>query len=194
MMKMKSLSLVRASLLLSVSLVVCASVMHPSMARADDAPASQPAKTEPVDYKKLKETLPEQLGDLKRNKIEGQKMKIGEQAISTAEGTYGDPDAENAPNAELTYLDYGTTDIAAGIGAMLNMDIDNESDTEWTKSVKIDDQKAIMTYNKQDKHGSVQTAAGGRILVTLEARNLTEEQFKKAADALPLKKLAELVK
>lgn len=191
---MKTRNIARASLALAAAFVLGSPLVFPSFARAEDVPASQPAKVDAIDFRKLKEALPEALGDLKRTKTEGQKMKVGEQSISTAKGTYGDAEAENAPHGEMNLIDYGTTDLAAGFAGMLSVDIDNESDTEWTKTVKIDEHKALMTYNKENKHGSVQTAAGGRILVTLELNNVTEEQFKKSAETLPLKKLDELVK
>jgi hypothetical protein len=182
----------RTSLALVAALSLSTPAFFPTVARAEDAPASQPAKKPVVDYKKLKELLPESLGDVKRAKTEGQKSSFGDQSVSTATGTYGDSDAENAPTGTLSYIDYGSTEVGAGIAGMI--DIDQESDDEWTKTTKIGDYKALLNYNKKDKHGTVQTAVGSRIIVSLELRGVSEEQFKKAADELPLAKLAELVK
>src|SRR5690242_7151034 len=46
---------------------------------AASAPAtSQPASAGPVDYKKLKELVPDKLTDLKRTNLEGQKISAGD--------------------------------------------------------------------------------------------------------------------
>lgn len=186
----------RTSLVVVVAcLALAAPALFSTPARAEEAPAaSQPAKREAIDYKKLKELLPESLAEIKRSQSEGQKSRFGEQSVSTATGTYGASDADGAPNGTLTFIDYGSTDMAAGFAGMFAVDIDQESDDEWTKTVKLGDHKALLTYNRKDKRGSAQTVAGDRVVVSLELQNVTEDQFKKAADELPLKKLAELVK
>ena len=61
-------------------------------ARAEDKPASQPAKVQPVDYKKLKELLPEEAAGVKRSTHEGENQTMGEWSISNARAEYSKPD------------------------------------------------------------------------------------------------------
>jgi len=57
---------------------------------------------EAVDFRKLKEVLPDKLGDLKRTEHTGQKVKMDKFTISMASATYAKEDAgDNAPRIEV---------------------------------------------------------------------------------------------
>ena len=153
----------------------------------------KPAATQPVDYKKLKEAMPEKLADLKRSELGGERIKTGDFAMSNARATYRGGEADDAPSFEVQAIDYGAAPgMAEGFKAMTAVEVDQESDDQIQKSVKVDGQPGMETYQKKDKSGQVQLYVAGRFLVTLEARNVTQEQLEKAMNELPLKKLTGL--
>lgn len=179
----------------AASIVFCAALaatLAPSViARADDATSTTaPAATaQPADFRKLKAALPATLAGLPRGEATGQRNKLAEVTIANAEAPYGTDEGENAKHGKLTLLDYGNAEMAKGMALWLVAEIDQESDTEWTKTADLQGRRAMLTYHAKEKRGSVQTLAGGRIFVTLELNGVSEAEFRKAADELPLKQL-----
>jgi hypothetical protein len=163
-----------------------------SLLKADDNATTQPAK-EPVDYKKLKELLPDTLVDLKRTDAKGQKIATGEFKISQAQGTYGPKEGDNPPTIDLQIVDYGAAPgVAEGMAVWAKLDIDQESDSGYEKTTKIGGYPALIQFQNDGKHGTLQIFVADQFLVTVESHNLADDQFKKIGDALPLDKLAAL--
>jgi len=159
-----------------------------SALRAEDAPpASQPSA--PVDYHKLKEQLPETLAGVKRTNIEGSRMKFGEMSVSNAKADYRGEEGKLSIHVEA--LSYNNAEVAKGMAAWTQMEIDNEGDEGFQKSVKIQDQPAMLDYKSKDKSGTI-TALCGNVMLTVNVENASPEDFKKVQDALPAKAIAGL--
>ena len=174
------------------AVLVCGLAMQ--FSRAQDAPASQPAKVPAVDFRKLKEVLPETLAGVKRSEARGEKQKLGDFTFTTAQGEYRKEDAgDTDPDLSLELFDYGA---APEMGSMFTvwqqMEVDRESDNEYEKTVKIKEQPGLEKYNSQDKRGELQLYVANRFLLTFNANNISQEQFKKAIEELPVEKLAAL--
>lgn len=170
-------------------------VASPAVVFADDAPAKteEPKKLEPIDYHKLKDTLKETFGDLKRTHAEGSKSKFGEVSISQAKADYSaDKDNSEALTATVTILDYANTEMAKGFAAWSSLDIDQESDDGYQKTTKIEGNPAMEQFQIKDKSGTVTVIVAERFIVTYEARNATKEQFQALIKALPVKEIAAL--
>lgn len=163
-------------------------------AAATSKPASQPAG--PIDFRKLKEMLPDTLAGVKRTEATGEKTGFGEMKFSQARGTYAkDADKDDAPRIELQILDYGTNkQMIEGMAIWTKMEVDTESDTGYQKSTKVQEQPAMEQYQNDGKTGTLQLLVGERFFVTVTTMNLTAEQFKKIGDELKLKELAALAK
>ena len=165
-------------------------------ARAQDAtPATAPAaeKAKPVDFRKLKELLTPKLIGLPRGEANGQRTNLGEATLVTVEATYGKDEGENAKHGRLTLTDYGSDTFVKAMATWLITDIDQESDNTYTKTADVQGRKALLTYNSAEKHGNAQTLAGNRTLVTLDLYGVTDAEFKKALEELPLKPIDALV-
>lgn len=175
-----------------VAVMVCGLAM--TFSQAQDAPASQPAKVPAVDFRKLKEVLPENLAGVKRSEARGEKQKLGEFTFTTAHGEYQKEDAgETDPNLSLELFDYGAApEMASMFTVWQQMEIDRESDNEYEKTVKIKEHPGLEKYNSEGKHGELQLYVANRFLLTLNANNISQEQFKKAIEELPVEKLAAL--
>jgi hypothetical protein len=185
----------RNRLRLTVIAVAAALTLAARAEDKKDAPAAAP-KVETVDFRKLKELMPAELHGLKRTANNGEKNKVGEFSITQARATYGkggDDDNEKAPRIEVEVTDYSATQMAQGLAAAWSaVEIDKESDDGFEKTVKIAGNPGHLTWQKEDKQGTMQLLVGNRYIVNLHTFNIPSEQINKIAEALPLAKLAEL--
>jgi hypothetical protein len=159
-------------------------------------PASQPAKKTPIDFRKLKEMMPAELGGIKRSNNEGEKMTLGDFVISHARGEFQKPEpAENDPQIYVEIFDYiGAKDMAAVMTAWQSMEVDKESDTGYERTTKVKEQPAFETYQNEGKSGQIQIWVASRFYINVQTTNLTAEQVKKLAESLPIEKLVEASK
>lgn len=162
-----------------------------SVCRAQDA--STKAPVEPVDYKKLKELLPATLGGLKRADAEGSKQSVGDIKLSQVRGTYNEDGKDGSGSVSI--MDYGAMPgMAEGLSPWMNVEVDNESDTEYTKTVKVGDYKGMETYNKESKSGSLTLVVGKRFLLQVEINDLGPEVLQDTVKAMKLAELEALAK
>lgn len=159
----------------------------------------QPKASEPLPYAQLKSWLPETLGNLKRIEARGEKVSLGEMKYTTAEGDYGiEGDNENEeapPSAMIVVMDWSatpTTAQAASFWASSEIEIDNESDTQYSKTLKIEGMPAYVDYNKEYQSGEINVLVGKATIVRLAVENVPDEQFQAMYQQLNLKKLAEM--
>jgi hypothetical protein len=178
--------------LIAMIAMACAS----THARGDDdkkPAASQPS--EPVPYAKLKEALPTELIGLKRTSATGQKISAGAVKMTQAEGKYGTKDGDKPPTLNVQIVDYSATpDMAAGMAAWSKLEIDQDSDTGYQKTLKINGNPAFEEYKKDSKNGQLQIFVAGKFIVSVTASNVADDQFQKIGEGLSLDKLAALAK
>ena len=161
------------------------------LALADDRSASQPAKVDPVDFRKLKELMPAEAAGVKRSNNEGEKVSIANFVLSKANAEYSKSDAgENAPRVTIEIVDYGgAPEMGMAAGAWSGMQIDKESDAGYEKTTKIKDQPAYEQYQKEGKSGELHVIVGGRFLLNIQTANLASEELKKIGESLPIDKI-----
>lgn len=157
----------------------------------EEPPASQPAT---VDWRKLKEWLPAELAGMQRTNATGEKNRVGDFVMSTASAEFqNNPDQDNSPRLNLTVIDYsGAPGMAQGMAAWSMMQIDNESDEGYEKTVKIAGFPGMETFQNQGKSGTVMILVAGTMIVTVNSEGMTAEQMHQAAESLPLDTLAAL--
>jgi hypothetical protein len=180
-------------MLLRVALVGLVAVASFAV-RAEDKPAaSQPAKVEAVDYKKLKELMPAEVAGLKRTDNSGEKNKIGDFQLSQAKATYT-KEADDAPRVTIEIIDYGSAPgMSEGIAAWTQLEVDRDSDSGHEKTLKIKDKYAAYeTFQKDGQSGNLQIYVAKRYIVTIATSNLPAEQLQKTAEAISLDKLEAL--
>jgi hypothetical protein len=161
---------------------------------AQEAPKENPPPAvDPVDYRKLKELLPNSLGDLKRADAEGGKQSVGELKLSQARGTYNEDGKEGGGSVSI--FDYGAMPgMAEASAPWVNVDIDHESDTEYARTVKIGNYKGMETYNKEQKTGSIMLVVARRFIVQIEINDLAPEVLQETAKSMKLAELEALAK
>lgn len=158
-----------------------------------EAPATQPAAVQPVDFRKLKELMPEQLVDLKRTDVTGQKLNMGDVKLSQAHASYEGGSEEEPSSVNVDVTDYGAQpDMVEGMAYWKEMEMDQESDEGYQRTVKIGQWPALESYQNEGKSGSLHVFVADRFLVLIDISNLPAEQTLKIAEQLQLDKLAEL--
>jgi hypothetical protein len=146
---------------------------------------------DPVDFRKLKELLPEKAAGLKRIEATGEKSGAAGFTISRAEAKYGD-DGETAAHIEI----FDTGGIA-GVGTMAlatwaMADIDKETSTGYEKTTTLEGYKGYEKYDSQSKSGALNVLVADRFVVNINGNNLSVKKLKSILTSLDLNKLSKL--
>ncbi|TDE11658.1 hypothetical protein [Dyadobacter psychrotolerans] len=148
-------------------------------------------KVDPIDFRKLRELLPEEIAGFKRTEASGEKNGAMGFTISTADARYkGDNDA----SIHLEILDTGGVAGVAtmAMAAWTMADIDKETDTGYEKTTSLEGYKAFEKYDSQNKSGELNLLVADRYVVNVNGNNVTMEQMKSILGDLDLDKLADL--
>jgi hypothetical protein len=147
-------------------------------------------QVEPVDFRTLKELLPESLAGMKRRSSEGSRSKVMGVAASSAEAVYEDG---KGGRMKVTITDAGTlTGLAAVAVAWINVEIDKEGDSGYERTTTIEGRKAYERYEKATRTGKLDVVAAGRFLVAAESKGLDMKAFRAAIEKIDLAKLEAL--
>ncbi|PWJ57766.1 hypothetical protein CLV98_106238 [Dyadobacter jejuensis] len=154
--------------------------------------AEENAKKEPVDpvdFRSLKELLPESMGSLARSDASGEKTGAMGFTISKAEAKYQDSD--NNARISVEIIDTGGI---AGVGAMAMAawtmaSIDKETDDGYERTSKIDGHKSYEKYNRTSQRGEINVMVSQRFIVNINGSNVTEDQLKDALSKIDIDQL-----
>lgn len=136
---------------------------------------------EVVDFRKLKELLPESVAGMDRASHDGKKVGAMGMKFSTAQAQYKKGDEVLA----VSIIDFaGVSYFLASSAAWATMEIDEESDKGYKRTTIIDGYKAFEEYNNQDRKGQVSIIAEDRYIVSIEGRNVDDSVLKAALDAV----------
>lgn len=159
---------------------------------ADKAKAMQDREAvDPIDFRKLKELLPESLSGFKRTEISGEKQGAMGFTVSRAEARYTSDD--NA-TVKLEILDTGGIAGVASmaLAAWTMAEIDKETESGYEKTTKYDGHKAFEKYDSQNKNGELNVLVSDRYVVNIHGDNITIDQLKDVLKDFDLNKLSEL--
>lgn len=147
------------------------------------------SKNEVVDFRDLKELLPESIGDLKRTNAQGEKSGAMGFTVSKAEADYNTEDYSQRIDIEITDMTgaSGFAGLAAWGWAMA--DIDKETETGYEKTIKYKGHKAFEKYDNQDQYGSLEVLVSGRFMVSVNGNNVPMAVIKSAMDQIDIGKL-----
>lgn len=144
---------------------------------------------EVVDYKELKDFMPNSIIGMNRTDISGQKSGAMGQNLSTAEARY----EEGNKSLQISVVDAGGSALAlAGLAMWANMDMSSESDDGYERTTKINGYKAFEQYDNKNESGQISVLIEDRFIVNVEGDNISAKDLKRAMDKLDLKKLARL--
>jgi hypothetical protein len=147
-------------------------------------------KVEPVDFRALKELLPESIAGMRRVSSEGSRTNVMGVASSKAEAVY-----EDGKGGRFAYeiTDAGTlTGVAAMALAWVNVEIDKEGDSGYERTTTLAGRKAYERYSRATRTGELDVIVGGRFIVGVKATGVEMKRFREAVAKLDLAKLEAL--
>jgi len=146
-------------------------------------------KVNPVDFRELKSLLPENLGDLKRKNIEGEKVNAMGMNISHADANYSDQEGNQSIDLKVT--DLGSVSGLSGLAAYgwYMVDIDKETETGYEKTFTYKGNKGFESYDNQGKYGEVSVLVAKRFVVEVNGNQVSMDQLKAAVDMIDIGKL-----
>ncbi len=143
-----------------------------------------------VNFREMKALLPSSLRGMDRTSIEGQKSGIGKLKAATAQAEYRNGNEK----IKISLVDVG------GLGMMMstmagwaNVEVDNESDHGYERTTTIDGYKAFESYDSDSKEGNIAIIVEDRIIVSIDGKNVTERQLKKALNKISIRQLKRLI-
>ncbi len=157
--------------------------------------ANKGKKIEAVDFRKLKELLPDTISGAKRTDASGERQNAMGMDISKAQGRYETESEDGSgPSFSVEITDVGN---ASGIMAQAYapwsvMQFDRETDNGYEKTIKYEGFPGHERYDTEGRSGSFDVFVAKRFLVHVEGDEATSAQIRAGLDALDLGKLAAL--
>ena len=144
---------------------------------------------EVVDFRELKELLPESIDDLKRTSAEGEKTGAMGFTISKANANYDSEDYSQSINIEITDLSGATGFAGLAAWGWAIADIDKETENGYERTIRYKGHKAFEKFNSQDQYGSIEALIAGRFMLSVNGNNVPIEMIKSAIDEIDISKL-----
>ena len=146
---------------------------------------------EPVDFRQLKELLPESVAGMQREQASGEKSTALGITVSKAVARYA---GEGGGSVDLTISDIGNASGLASLAfyAWANNEIDKTSQTGYEKTTMFQGHKAYEKYDKRDRAGELGVMINKRFVVEAKGSGVSMEDLKNALGKLDLNKLSNL--
>ncbi len=152
------------------------------------AGAAGVASYEPIDFRKLKETLPVELAGFEKGDSEGSKNSAFGINVSEAKQSFRSADGKKSVRFEIT--DPGSLAGPFALAHMwLNIEVDKETSSGYEKTATLAGRRVHEKWSHSSKHGELQTVIGKRFLVEVDARGLEMSEIKALLSKIDLGKL-----
>jgi hypothetical protein len=146
-------------------------------------------RVEPVDFRQLKELLPESSPGLQRTTVGGERSSSFGINISKAEAQYT---TAAGGTIQITISDMGNMSGITGLATYTwaTADIDRETETGYERTLAYRGHKAYEQYDKESRGGKIHVVVAGRFLVEAEGNDVKIEEIRAVLDRIDLTKLA----
>lgn len=141
---------------------------------------------EPVDQNLLKALLPDTVANLKRSKLEAEKVGMGNFKISKAEAGFSD---DQGHSVDITVTDAGGASMFAGLAAWSMIEQEKENDDGYEKMGKVDGRPVHEKFNKKTKDGEYSVVVASRFIIDAHGRQVDMDTLKTAVSAIGPDKL-----
>lgn len=148
------------------------------------------AQETPIEAAQLKAFLPGSLGNYARKKLESSSMGTGGVSGSqvSATYTYGDK------SLKVDLLDLAAAGAFAGLGAALNVQSEQETETGFERTHTKNGQMVTEKWNSVSGRGEYSTTFGGRFLLTVKGDADSFEAIKAIAGSIDMSGIESLAK
>lgn len=149
--------------------------------------------TETVDFRALRDLLPDDLRGMERTDASGEKTGMGGFNISRAEGQYRDED-DASRRITLQITDAGGFGRMMMFGAAwMQMEVDRESSSGYERTTEFEGFPALEKFEGGDRPRSeLQVVVGDRFFVSADGQNVEMDELKAAVRAIDLGGLEDL--
>ena len=143
---------------------------------------------EPIDFRKLKEALPQELAGFEKGDSSGEKNNAFGIAVSEAKQSFRTADGSKSVRFEIT--DPGSLAGPFALANMwMNVEIDKETSSGYEKTSTTGGRKLHEKWNKSSKHGEVKMVVGNRFMVEVDARGVDMNDVKALVSKIDIAKL-----
>jgi len=144
-------------------------------------------KVEVTDYQKLKDFMPKRLVGMKQEDLSGEKTSAMGFRFSSATATYRDQERE----VEVSIADFGGIGVLkATMAAWTNMEYERESDDGYERTTTIAGYPAFENFDRTTGNAELGILVDDRLILSVDAENISEKDFKRLIEQLDAKKLA----
>lgn len=145
--------------------------------------------TDAVDFRVLKELLPEDINGMPRTSSDGEKNSAMGFTMSRAEARYETQGTNASIRIEISDAGAMTGMAAMAAFAWASMEVDRETETGYEKTTTIKGYRGYEKFDRQTNFAELSILVGGRFMVELEGNEVGIDGLKAALDKLDLGKL-----
>jgi hypothetical protein len=147
---------------------------------------------ESVDFRTLRDLLPEELEDFERTDASGEKTGVAGFSFSQAEGEYRSDDGER--RLSLQIVDAGGVGQMAMLGASwLQMDVDRENSDGYERTTEFEGYPAFEKLRGGDRpRAELQFVVADRFFVSANGQNVEMDELKEALEEIDFDELEDL--
>lgn len=139
---------------------------------------------DPVDFRRLKELLPEELAGLRRTSHTGERSGAMGMSVSQAEADYEGP---GGARADVKILDLAGVPTLGMLGFAWTMaEVDRETDTGYERTITHRGHRGYEQYDSGSRSGQFHLVVAERFMVQVDGSNVDMDRMKALADGLDL--------
>ncbi len=159
--------------------------MQGAMERMQESAERPPA--EPVNFRQLRDLLPESLDGMERTNVEGATQGAMGFSVSEAEATYEGGESE----IDIKITDLGAMPSLGMMGLGWTMaDVDRETNTGYERTVTLGGHRGFRKYDSETRDGEFSLVVAERFLVAVEGDDVDDARLEEALRAVDLAALA----
>ncbi|MBT8380266.1 MAG: hypothetical protein KJN64_13655 [Ignavibacteria bacterium] len=147
---------------------------------------------EVVDFRLLKDMLPEQVGPLPRTSATGEKNSGMGFTISETRGKYTLEDT--GQRVEIEIKDMGSMKGWAGLAAWgwTMAEVDKETDTGYERTMEYKGHKGFEEYDNESQDGKIELFVAKRYMVSVKGWDVPMDLIKEGLDEVPVGDLEDI--
>jgi hypothetical protein len=147
---------------------------------------------EVVDFRLLKDMLPEQIGPLPRTSATGEKNSGMGFTISETRGKYTLEDT--GQRVEIEIKDMGSMKGWAGLAAWgwTMAEVDKETDTGYERTIEYKGHKGFEEYDNETQDGKIEVFIAKRYMVSVKGWDVPMDLIKEGLDEVDVGELEDM--
>lgn len=149
-------------------------------------------EVEVVDFRILKDMLPDEVGPLNRKSATGEKNSGMGFTVSETKGDYASEDG--AMRVTIKIMDMGSVRGWAGLAAWgwTMAEVDRETETGYERTITYKGHKGFEKYDNEYKNGSIEVLVAKRYMVSVDGDNVPMDLIKEGLDEIDVGELEDM--